>query len=628
MKHVNITSFKDSWQENWNFLKCSVNPLQSSADIVQTCCNALSEKTLMETVVLGIDMNWLNSELNHCLRLVNNTFKNEEISNVIEASKVTEKCDILVKDCNDNLELCTKLLTLFNFVGFLWISSQEVEFSTLNKMISIQKKLYKFTKNLQYYDGYSNIEILHIWSDPSSYCTNIPETFFSIYNSEVCGKLLYSVAYSLYLESRLDIYAERLQGLCERFLQHDKQHHTLILNLLACSFAKKKDYKIAISLIKKLLSTKKPQFSTVLIYNLSVFYRLNSSSNQKINLKVWKSLHRQCISKLNMSNITINELTFVKTNNSLLIQHSFDYSQLSDNSQILFYYAVFSALGRDFEQAYKFCKQVINLESMKSKNLLPFELNLITPSIAQVVTFMTYCSSVTFETKPDILEFDCNLDVQSSASVYISESYSFEKSSYDQNNFENYFNAAEQLHFCICLKLYEFKSNIKSVSSVKESIMECIIKLNDINSSPIKMCDHNEFQNSCLSCQKHYYDILLSKDKSKLLFNYALVCCKDKGLSNSLKKNDIVMALHKSMQHDVTNLKLRWNCVVVLFELEMTKEAVKLWCKTRSIDFASSSDDIDCEIAIRSEEMPNVTAGKKELITKDIAILREMYNFC
>lgn len=630
MKTVNLTSFKDSWQEKWNYLKCSVNCSLSSTDIVQTCCNALCEKTLMETVVFGINLNWLNSEVNHCISLISNTLKNKKFQNVIDASEITERCGILVKECNDNKELCEKLLTLLNFVGFLWISSQEVEVNTLNDIITTQKEFYKFSHNLPYYDGYSNTEILRLWSDPSFYCSTIPETFFSIYNSEICGKLLYSVAYSLHQENRLDTYAERLQGLCERFLEHDKQHHTLILNLIASSFAKKNDYKIATSLIKKLLSTKKPQFSTVLIFNLCVLYRLNSSSNQKTNFKVWKSLHRQCMSKLNMSNVTINELFFVKTNNSLEIQHSFDYSQLFDNSQVLFYCAVFSALGRDFQQAYKFCKQIIDLESMKSKVVLPFELNLNTPSIAQVITLMTYCSFVTFEAKPDLLEFSSNLDLQSSASVYMNESYSFEKSSYDQNNFENYFKSAEQLHFCICLKLYEIKSKIdsESVSSLKESIMECIVKLNDINSNPIKMCDHSEFQNGCLSCLKHFYDILLSKDKSKLLFNYALVCCKDNSSSNSLKKNDIVMALHKSMQHDVTNLQLRWNCVVVLFELGMAKEAVKLWCKTRSIEFASSSDDIDCEILIRSEEMPNATAGKKELINKDIAILREMYKFC
>ena len=62
-----------------------------------------------------------------------------------------------------------------------------------------------------------------------------------------------------------------------------------------------------------------------------------------------------------------------------------------------------------------------------------------------------------------------------------------------------------------------------------------------------------------------------------------------------LQEKEILSALQSVLCYDNRSIETRWQVVVILWKIGQREESIKTWCKTRSINYKLSYQEVICD---------------------------------
>ena len=615
------------WFQQWNLVKMVPSNVDNVADYIQVCCNCFVVVTNTQACFTGFDLEWVNTQLCRCLNATIQFLSKVKLDFVkhCNESQVLKLLDEIVSLCKKAVlvsDICLKRLLdnisrLLLLVIYIW-KCCKVENDLCLEFIKFSKLLIYLTPKRLNYESLSLFEMMELYIQPASkiyYIKQEPEEF--MIRGCKLGIFLYHLAHSLYQTKSLSPYVEKMIFLSDKSDVVDNESRVLLFNLLACHLGGDKKFNQAKScFLKKVFHQNLTEFFIVTLINMSILYKNEKKYDE--GFRFWKMMQKKNI----LTRFERKENKFIFLNKmDVCIKEGFNYSYIAQLPSYNFYFALYSILAKQYKEAFQLCQKTLSSFYNRSDSNQSYQTILPFPTALKVHITLNYCQYLLDDYK--LSKNTLSVINDTSFEYCVSQYKAFYQSLLDSSSSEDFISSAKQLHYLICLKLYQANSLFVqySFSAVEDVLRKCLVYIKDL---PEASYEKHDCQEDCIQCKKNFYKVLLQKDHSKLLFNYAFACCNQE-ISSNFRRNDILMALHKAMQLDINNLDLRWDCVLVLFKIGLKLDGIKVWCKTRNIELALVSDEIDCIIALKSEELE--FSDKKDLLERDISVLQEMYSF-
>ena len=632
------SSSKLNWTQQWNLCKAIPSTCPTINSYVETCLNSLSHTAHTQAKVTGFDLTWTNKQVQECL--IHVLQLDTAPDKVGSCATLTDLIKRTLVHLNKHKQLAELIFKLILNVLYTWRCCK-VDTRLCFKLL---RSLHVLLEHIPPGPLTNRLTLVRLVEHSLTPAEEIYESFITK-SAVPCGLLAYQVCCKLYSDSRLFPYVKDFAELCKRLPTKSVVNKRLLMNVIACSCAREGKSGAAVDLVNKALKMNTTAFDLALLINLSLMYKSAEGADHTAGFRAWKAAHAEKEKKwqFNSAMVKPKQISFIFQQHVTLCEE-FDCWDFGAWPAYKYHVALYAVQAGCHAEAISLCEEILSsLNTVFDSSRMPFKCTLPKPSLLQVQLLSAYCQHTAGSTLHNLTVTSSSLMTDSDL-LHCVNHYQDVRKCLGQSHhvvdveYEELFEAATQLHQCMCLRLYEIDVMFtkRSFTALKGVIMKCLTQINDITSEVSPAEEHvcsDGTTVKCMVCTKQRFEALLRSGKSKFLFNYALVSSVEADKSNmglsSFQRNDLAVALNNSMQFDLTNLDLRWKGVLLLFKVGLKEEGIKVWCKTRNMPDQMDTDDLDCAIAMKVDELESLVEAsvKSRLLKKDIAILQELYQF-